>query len=109
MKENGLGALFLRQLVMAIPWGIIFLIVLFISAAAMKQQIKESIQYGARTAVYETIGLGFQMIGPVKQNIKEGVEFVAKTAKREIKDLLSDPQIKQDLKEALEYGGEKLR
>ena len=109
MKEDGLGALFLRQLVMAIPWGIIFLIVLFISAAAMKQQIKESIQYGARTAVYETIGLGFQMIGPVKQNIKEGVEFVAKTAKREIKDLLSDPQIKQDLKEALEYGGEKLR
>jgi hypothetical protein len=109
MKEDGLGALFLRQLVMALPWGIIFLVVLFISAAAMKQQIKESIQYGARTAVYETFGIGFQMAGPVKQNIKEGVEFVAKTAKKEIKDLLSDPQIKQDLKEALEFGGEKLK
>jgi len=109
MKEDRLGTLFLRQLVMAIPWGIIFLLVLFISAAAMKQQIKESIQYGMRTAVYETAGLAYQMVGPVKQNIKEGVEFVAKTAKKELKDLLSDSQIKQDLKEALEYGGEKLK
>jgi hypothetical protein len=109
MKENGLGTLFLRQLVMAIPWGIIFLVVLFIAAAAMKHQIKASIQYGTRTAVYETIGLGFQMAKPVKQNIKKGVEFVAKTAKKEIKDLLNDPQIKQDLKEALEYGGKKLK
>ena len=109
MKEDGLGSLFLRQLVMAIPWGIIFLLVLFIAAAAMKQQIKESIQYGARTAVYETAGLSYQMIGPVKQNIKKGVEFVAKTARNEIKTLLNDPQIKQDLKEALEYGGEKLK
>ena len=75
----------------------------------MKQQIKEGMQYGARTAVYETLGLGFQMIGPVKQNLKKGVEFVAKTAKNEIKDLLNDPQIKQDLKEALEFGGEKLK
>ena len=109
MKEVGLGTLFLRQLVIAIPWGIIFLLVLFIASAALKQQIKESIQYGARTAIYETIGLGFQMVGPVKQNLKEGIEFVAKTAKNEIKDLLSDPKIKQDLKEALEYGGEKLK
>jgi hypothetical protein len=109
MKENGLGALFLRQLVMAIPWGIIFLVVLFIAAAAMKHQIKASIQYGTRTAVYETIRLGFQMAKPVKQNIKEGVEFLARTAKKEIKDLLNDPQIKQDLKEALEYGGKKLK
>ena len=109
MKEVGLGTLFLRQLVIAIPWGIIFLLVLFIASAALKQQIKESIQYGARTAIYETIGLGFQIFGPVKQNLKEGIEFAAKTAKNEMKDLLSDPKIKQDLKEAMEYGGEKLK
>ncbi|MBW1707512.1 MAG: hypothetical protein JRJ86_20505 [Deltaproteobacteria bacterium] len=109
MKEDGLGTLFLRQLVMAIPWGIIFLVVLFISAAAMKQQIKESIQYGVRMGVHETVSLSYQMVRPVKQNIKEGVEFVAKTAKNEIKAILNDPQIKQDLKEALEYGGEKLK
>lgn len=109
MKEDGLGALFLRQLVMAIPWGIIFLLVLLVAAVGMKQQIKESIQYGAKTAVYETFGLGFKMAEPVKRNLKEGIEFVAKTAKNEIKDLLIDPQIKQDLKEAMEYGGDKLR
>ncbi len=109
MKEDGLGTLFLRQLVTAIPWGIIFLLVVFIAAAAMKQQIKESIQYGMRTAVHETVSLSYQMIVPVKRNLKEGIEFVAKTAKNEIKGLLSDPQIKQDLKEAMEYGGEKLK
>ncbi len=109
MKEDGLGTLFLRQLVMAIPWGIIFLLVIFIAAAAMKQQIKESMQYGVRTAIYETVGFSYQMIGPVKQNIKEGIEFVAKTAGNELKDLLNDPELKQDIKEALEYGGEKLK
>ena len=107
MEEDGLGALFLRQLVMAIPWGIIFLLVLFISAAAMKQQIKESIQYGVKTAVYETADLSLRMVGPVKQNVKKGVEFAAESAKNEIKALLNDAQVKQDLKEVLEYGGEK--
>jgi hypothetical protein len=34
---------------------------------------------------------------------------VAKTAGKEIRALLQDPQVKQDLKEALESGGEKTR
>jgi len=111
MKEDGLGRLFLRQLVMAIPWGIIFLIVLFIAAAGIKQQIKESIQYTARTCLYETAALAFdyRIVTTVKQNVKEGIEFLAKTGRNEIRDLLNDPQIKQDIKEAFEYGGEKFR
>jgi hypothetical protein len=40
MKEDTFGRLFLRQLVMAIPWGLIFLLVLFIAAAGIKQQVK---------------------------------------------------------------------
>jgi len=109
MKKGELGNIFLRHLIMAIPWGLVFLVVFFIAAAAMKQQVKEAIQYSVRTAVSESVGVGYSMIGPVKQNIKEGFEFAAKTAGNEIKDLLHDPQVKQDMKETMQYTSEKLR
>lgn len=109
MKKDEVGNIFLRHLIIAIPWGIVLLAVFFIAAAAMKQEIKEGIQYGVRTAVHETVGLSYLMVVPVKQNIKEGIEFVAKTARSEIKHLLNDPQVKQDIKEALEYSGEKFK
>ena len=48
------------------------------------------------------------MIVPVKKNIKESIEFVAKTARNEIAVLLNNSQVKQDIKEAVEYTGEKL-
>ena len=109
MKEDSFGRLFLRQLVMAVPWGIIFLIVLFIAVAGMKQQVKDGIQHAVRTSIYETSNFVFDyhIYTRVKQNIKEGIEFAAKTAKNEIKSILNDPQVKQDIKEALEYSGEK--
>jgi len=111
MKENGLGGMFVRQLVMAIPWGIVFLVVMLIASLGLKQQIKEGIQYAVKTGIQETVNFAFQydLVVPVKRNIKEGIEFVAKTARNEIKILLQDPQVKQDLKEALEFGGQKLR
>ncbi|MBW1613247.1 MAG: hypothetical protein JRF08_00085 [Deltaproteobacteria bacterium] len=105
MKENSMVQLFVRNLVMAIPWGIILLLVVFIAAVGIKQQVKEAMQYGIRTAIYTTGNFAFDYntIVPVKQNIKEGVEFVAKTTKNEIKNLLDDPQVKNDLKEIFEY------
>ena len=111
MKENGLVGMFVKHLIIAIPWGIVFLVVFSIVSLGIKQQIKEGIQYAVRTGIYETGNFAFQygLVVPVKKNIKEGIEFVAKTARNEIKTLLQDPQIKQDLKEVLEYGGQKLR
>ncbi len=105
MKEDGLGTIFVRHLVMAIPWGIILLVVFFITAVGIKQQVKEAMQYGIRTAIYTTGNFAFDYhtIVPVKQNIKEGVEFVAKTTKNELKKFLNDPQVKKDLKELIEY------
>ena len=90
---------------MAIPWGIILLVVFFITAVGIKQQVKEAMQYGIRTAIYTTGNFAFDYntIVPVKQNIKEGVEFVAKTTKNELKKFLNDPQVKKDLKELIEY------
>jgi len=109
MKENGLGNTFLRHLAMAAPWGIILLIVFFIAAIGVKQQMKEGIQYVIKTSIYEAANLasGYNVVVPVKKNIKEGIEFLAKTARNEIKSFLKDPELKQDMKEALEYSGEK--
>ncbi|MEW6670466.1 MAG: hypothetical protein AB1427_02110 [Thermodesulfobacteriota bacterium] len=111
MKENDLGRLFVRHLVMAFPWGIVFLIIMFIASMVIKQQIKEGIQYTIRTGIHESASFvyNYQTIVPVKQNVKEGIEFVAKTAGEELKALLQDPQVKQDIKEALEYGGKKIK
>jgi len=78
MKEDGLGRLFVRHLVMAVPWGIMLLVVFFIAEIGIKQQVKE------------------------------GIEFAGTTARQEIRSILNDPQVKQDLKEALEYAGQKL-
>ncbi|MBW2006116.1 MAG: hypothetical protein JRI72_16245 [Deltaproteobacteria bacterium] len=106
MKEDGLGNIFVRHLVMAIPWGIIFLVVFLIASIGVKQQIKEAIQFGAKTAISESrnAAFGYHMVVPVKQNVKEGMEFAAKTVKRELKNLLNDPQVKKNLKEILESG-----
>lgn len=84
---------------------------MLIASIGIKQQIKEGIQYAIRTGIQESgdFAYNYQMVVPVKKNVKEGIGFVAKTARKEIKALLQDPQVKQDLKEALEYGGSKLR
>lgn len=111
MKKEGLGSIFIRHLVMAISWGLIFLFVLIIATAGIKQQVKEGIQYAVRTSIYESASLvvNYRTVTAVKQNVKESIEFIAKTASDEVKRLLNDPQVKQDIKEALEYSGEKFR
>jgi hypothetical protein len=111
MEEDGLGRMFIRNLVMAIPWGIIFLVVFFVASAGIKQQIKESIEYTVSNVIKETVGTVFdyRVVSAVKKNLKEGIEFVAKTGRNEIRSLLNDPQVKQDIKEALEYSGKQLR
>ena len=109
MKEDGFGKIFLRHLLMAIPWGIILLIVFFIATLSIKQQIKEGIDFGIKSAISDTSRFASDdhVAGTVKQNIKEGMEFAAKTARNELKNLLNDPQVKNDLKEIFEYSPER--
>ncbi len=105
MEQEKLSKVFLRHLVMAIPWGIMVLLVLFIAAAGMKQPLKKAVGYGMRTAVHETADyvLESKNFVPAKQNMKEAIEFVALTASDEVKDFLHDPQVKKDLKEISQY------
>lgn len=108
MKEEGLSKIFIRHLVMAIPWSIAVLVVLIIAAVGIKQQVKETMQYAARMGIYETGNFAFdyEVVTAVKKNVKEGIEFAVKTAKNELKVLLSDPQVKKDLKELIESRSE---
>lgn len=105
MNDQGLGKVFVKHLVMASSWGIVFLVVFAVGMIGIKQQVKESNQYTVQTALYESVNLATNpdLLVPVKQNVKEGVEFLAQTARREFKTLLSDPELKQDVKEAVEY------
>jgi len=107
MKEEGLGRLFLRHLVIAIPWGVVFLVVFFVAMVGIKQQVKEGIEFGVRSAISETARFAFSghLAGPVMKYINEAIEFAAKTAKSELKDLVNDPQVKKDLKELIEHTG----
>ena len=107
MKEGGLGRLFLEHLVIAIPWGIIFLVVFFIAMVGIKQEIKEGIEFGVKSAISETARFAFSghLASPVMKNINEAIEFAAKTAKNELKDLVHDLQVKKDLKELIEHTG----
>jgi len=104
MKENSLGQVFVRNLIAAIPWSIIFLIVFLIVSLGVRQQIKESFQFAARMAISETSNriLNYPVFTRIKQNTKESIEFTAKTLRQELRVLLNDPQVKENLKEILE-------
>ena len=104
MKEGGFGNLFLRHLVMSIPWAVTLLVAVFVGAFVMKQQIKEGIQFALATYGYETANLAYRVGTPLNQNTREAIEFFAKTARKEIKDLINDPQVKENLKELIEQG-----
>ncbi|MDI6687045.1 MAG: hypothetical protein QME06_02370 [Desulfobacterales bacterium] len=86
-------------------------LVLIIAAVGIKRQVKEGVQYAVKTSIQESANLAFNYgtVIAVKKNVKESIEFIAKTARDEVKKLLNDPQVKQDIKEALEYSGKKLR
>ena len=105
MKENGLGNIFVRHLVMAVPWGIISILVFFVAIAIIKEPIKESIHYGVQTALYESVNFVQTQgtIAPVKNNIKKGIAFAARVAKCGIKKTLNDPEIKQQVKNGMRY------
>ncbi|MBW1716365.1 MAG: hypothetical protein JRJ77_11185 [Deltaproteobacteria bacterium] len=107
MKEGDLGRVFLEHLVMAVPWGIVFLVAFFVAMLGIKQEVKEGIEFGVSSAISETARFAFSghLAGPIKKHINEVVEFAAKTAKTQLKDLVHDAQVKMDLKELIEHNG----
>jgi type IV secretory pathway TrbF-like protein len=105
MKEEGLGSVFIRHLVMAVPWGIISILVFLIAVVIVKGHVKDSIQYGVQTAIHESFNFVKDkgVTAAVKNNIKKGIAFTAREAKCEIKNALRSPELKQRVKNAMQY------
>lgn len=78
VENEGLGRVFLKELMRAIPWSVVLMIFLLIFMAL------------------------------IKQDIKEAVDFTAKKVRIEAKGFISDPEVKQDIKEAVEYTSKQL-
>lgn len=88
MGEKGLGQIFIEVFVRAIPWTVMFtLATLFVLNSAMhalRQDVKEGIEYGGRVLVHQTIrellndrAFNEQLLPKIKQNAKEAIEFTA--------------------------------
>lgn len=107
MKEDSLGTLFARHLVMSIPWAITLLIVLIVLGLGAKQQVKETLQYGARILVYETVRVGIDknIETPFKENLRYGIEFATKAAGDQVRSLLSDPAVQANVRALREDHG----
>lgn len=91
---------FFKHLIIASTWGLVFLVVFFVSALGIKQEIKEAIQYTARTTVAEVsiVLTDPFIIREIKKNIKKGIEFSADTLNKEIKELLIELETKKSKK-----------
>jgi hypothetical protein len=98
-KEN-LGYVFLKELVKAASWAVVFLFFIVTLALGFKQDVKEAIDFAFKRAITEVYF--FATDPEVKQDIKEAVEFMSEQSSRQVKKLIADPDFKQDLKEAID-------
>ena len=72
-----LKAVIIKEAVRASIWGGIFLIVMTIFMSAIKQNIKEGIDFGLNRVAAEAkkIATDPYLIGKAKQLVKEGIEY----------------------------------
>jgi hypothetical protein len=95
-----LRRVFLRELVRATLWGIVFLLVVAVFSVGAKQNIKEAIDFSFRRAVGDVY---FFVSSPqVKQDIKEAAEFMSDQSNKQVKQLFTDSDFKQAIKEAID-------
>ena len=104
-----LKAVIIKEAVRASIWGGIFLIVMTIFMSAIKQNIKEGIDFGLKSVATEAkqAAIDPELIGKTKQLVKEGIEFGLNRVAAEAKKIATDPYLigkaKQLVKEGIEY------
>ena len=76
-NANDLRQLIIREAVRAGVWGIVFLVVIGLLLFAVKQEIKEGIDYSVKRSTYEMVKYATDpyLIGKAKQLVKEGIEY----------------------------------
>lgn len=96
MGEKNLGHIFIEGFVRAVPWALVFSAALVLSASLimtmLRQEVKEAMEYGASTAVNQTVGELLQnevfideLLPRIKQNVKEAIQYtITEAADREL-------------------------
>ena len=76
-NTNDLKQLVIREAVRAGVWGIVFLVVFGVLLLAVKQEIKEGIDYTVQRSTYEMVKYATDpyLFGKAKQLVKEGIEY----------------------------------
>ena len=80
----------LKEAVRAGTWGIVLLMIFGIFLAAVRQNVKEAIDFGAKRAVLEAVRYATDpfLIGKGKQLVKEGIEYSLDKAGEKYQDVI---------------------
>jgi hypothetical protein len=91
--DKNYGQMMVEGFVRAIPWAVVFSAAFVLSAGIvanlLKQEIKEAVEYSAKTVIRQSVhtlltdpGFNRDLLPKIKQNVKEAVEFTFSTANR---------------------------
>jgi cytochrome P450 len=90
MTDKTYGQLLIEGVVRAIPWAIVFsvafLITMKIFMGMLGQEVKEAIDFTAKTALNTSMNtvLSSEVFPKIKQNTKEAIEYTVDTVNREL-------------------------
>ena len=93
MERDGYGQILVKGFLQAIPWAIVFsiawVLVLGVTMNMLRQEIKEAIEYAAKTGVNQSIHAVLtspefdrELWPKIKQNTKEAIEYTVTMAER---------------------------
>lgn len=93
MEDKNYGQVLVRGFVQAIPWAIVFSVAwvftLNITMSMFRQEVKEAIEYAAKTGVRQSIHAVLtdqefdeDLWPKIKQNTKEAIEYTVTMAAR---------------------------
>lgn len=105
MEDRSYGQVLVRGFVQAIPWAIVFSVAwvftLNVTMSMLRQEVKEAIEYAAKTGVSQSIhavltdqGFDENLWPKIKQNTKEAIEYTVTMASRK-QAAPSQPQSKK--------------
>ena len=94
-KQIGLGRLFIEEAIRAGAWGAVSLLVMAVFITAIKQDIKEGIDFGMDRFISEVVFLATDpaLVEKTKQLVKEGIEYSVTKAAQGAREVLREVNV----------------
>lgn len=98
-------SLFARELVRALPWGIVFLIVLLVFLIGVKRNFVTIADFALQSSAQQvkSMMLDPHIVGGLKNTVKNGVSYGLMTGKDTLFRTVADPYFKDEVKKAIDY------